>query len=262
MRQGGFMTQYLWQAIPHQGYNKYGNGVIGPGSKEALDKAVNFHAGDGKTTTLIEVLDKPTTIPNRWGGAGTDYKMQPGELRMTYGQQPIDYMDKRWQDAAKKMGRTTLLDQAGSVDVALMESTHRDAKTGEYLIGKLRKPGAKYTAIKDANIGVTIPTEKMTHVLTSEAAKAGTKPVKLKPGMVIAQDALGTYTPPLKTLLKKNKPVDAAGQAVFNKLSKFSKIQDLATKYAQNGEISLDTAEKNIQRAWKFVQKWASKIKV
>ena len=256
------MTQYLWQVIPNQGYNKYGKGIIGPGSKEALDKAVNFHAGDGKTTTLIEVLDKPTTIPNRWGGVGTDYQMKAGELRMTYGQQPIDYMDKRWQDAAKKMGRTTLLDQAGSVDVALMESTHRDAKTGEYLIGKLRKPGARYTAIKDANIGVTIPTQDMTHVLTSEAAKTGAAPTKLKPGMVIAQDALGTYTPPLKTLLKKNKPVDTAGQAVYDKLSKFSKIQDLATKYAKNGEIPALTAEKNIQRAWNFVQKWASKIRI
>ena len=188
--------------------------------------------------------------------------MKPGELRMTYGEQAIDYMDSRWQKLAKKLGKTKLVDQAGSVDVALMESTHRDAKTGEYLIGKLRKLGTKITAIKDANIGVTIPTPDMTHVLTSEAAKTGAAATKLKPGMVIAQDALGTYTPPLKTLLKKNKPIGAAAEAVYKKLSKFSKIQDLATKYAKSGELSAANAQKAINNAWKFVQKWAAKVKV
>ena len=256
------MADYLWQGISNQGYNKYGKGIIGPGSKEALDKAVNFHAGDGITKTVIEVLDKPTHINNRWGGFGTDYHMKPGELRMTYGEQAIDYMDSRWQKLAKKLGKTKLVDQAGSVDVALMESTHRDAKTGEYLIGKLRKLGTKITAIKDANIGETIPTPDMTHVLTSEAAKTGAAATKLKPGMVIAQDALGTYTPPLKTLLKKNKPIGAAAEAVYKKLSKFSKIQDLATKYAKSGELSAANAQKAINNAWKFVQKWAAKVKV
>lgn len=253
-------SNYLWQQVPNQGYNKYGKGIVGPGSKESLEKAVNFHAGDGKTTTLIEVLDKPTVIENRWGGVGTDYRMKPGELRMTYGEQAIDYMDKRWQDFAKKAGKTTLLDQAGSVDVALMESTHRNAATGEWLVGKLREPGIKVTAIKDANIGVTVPTESMTHVLTSEAAKSGAEATKLRPGMVIAQDALGTYTPPLKTLLKKNKPVDGVGKMIYDKLSKFSKLQDLANTYAKAGEIPAATAEKNVARAWKFVQKFASRI--
>ena len=85
---------------------------------------------------------------------------------------------------------------------------------------------------------------------------------QLKPGMVIAQDALGTYTPPLKTLLKKNKPVGKMAEAVYNKLSKFSKIQDLAMKYAKSGELSEANAQKAINNAWKFVQKWATKVKV
>lgn len=262
---------YLWQNIANQGVNKYGKGIIGPGSKEALEGAVNFHAGptnvkfpvtDSKLITDIEVLSKPTFISNRWGGFGTDYKMKPGELRMTYGQQAIGWMDSRWQKLAKAKGKTTLLDQAGSVDVALMESTHRDAKTGEYLVGKLQTLGKKVKAVKDANIGIKIPTEEMTHVLTSEALKTGSAPTKLKPGMVIAQDALGTYTPPLKTLLKKNQPVDAAGKAVYAKLQKFSKIQDLAADYAKKGLISAENADKAIKNAWKCVQKWAKNVKV
>lgn len=261
---------YLWQQVGNQGYNKYGKGIVGPGSKEALDRAVNAHAGvpvgtkfpvtDPKLITEIEVLDKPTCFGNKWGGFGTDYKMKPGELRMTYGQQSIDYMDKRWQKLAAAKGKTTLLDQAGSVDVSLMESTHRDAKTGKYLTGQLRELGKKVKAVKDANIGVTIPTEDMTHVLTSEAAKVGGAPVKLRPGMVIAQDALGTYTPPLKTLLKKNKPVDKVGKAVFDKLNKFQHLQDLATDYAKKGFISEESSAKYINKAWKFVQKWAKAI--
>lgn len=262
---------YLWQTVPNQGYNKYGKGIIGPGSKESLNKAVNMHAGapagtkfpvtDPKLITEIEVLSKPTHINNRWGGFGTDYHMKPGELRMTYGQQPVDWMDKRWQKYAKAKGKTTLLDQAGSIDNALMESTHRNAQTGEYLTGQLRKQGTKIKAVKDANIGVTIPTKEMTHVLTSEAAKTGAAPTKLKPGMVIAHDALGVYTPPLKTVLKKNKPVTQAGENVFNKLTKFQHIQDVASDYAKNGYIPKEHADKYISKAWKFVQKWAGKIK-
>lgn len=262
---------YLWQQVPNQGYNKYGKGIIGPGSKEALERAVNLHAGvpagtkfpvtDPKLITEIEVLTKPTHINNRWGGFGTDYHMKPGELRMTYGQQALDYMDSRWQKFAKAKGKKTLLDQAGSVDVKLMESTHRDAKTGEYLVGKLNKLGTKVKAVKDANIGITIPTEGMTHVLTSEAAKTGAAATKLRPGMVIAQDALGTYTPPLATLLKKNKPVTKLGEAVFAKLKKFQHIQDLANDYAKKGFIPKASAERYISTAWKYVQRWASKIK-
>lgn len=265
------MADYLWQTIANQGYNKYGKGIIGPGSKEALDRAVNAHAGatgvkypvtDPSAITEIEVLSKPTHINNRWGGFGTDYHMNPGELRMTYGQQAVDYMDSRWQKFASTKGKKTLLDQAGSVDVALMESTHRDAKTGKYLTGQLRQMGKKVKAVKDANIGVTIPTPEMTHVLTSEAAKTGAAATKLKPGMVIAQDALGVYTPPLKTLLKKNKPVTETGKAVFKKLAKFQHIQDLATDYAKKGYIPKEHADKYIAKAWKFVQEWATKIKV
>ena len=44
-------------------------------------------------------------INNRWGGFGTDYHMKPGELRMTYGQQALDYMDARWQKFAKAKGK-------------------------------------------------------------------------------------------------------------------------------------------------------------
>lgn len=262
---------YLWQNVANQGYNKYGKGIIGPGSKEALERAVNFHAGvpagtifpvtDPKLITEIEVLTKPTHISNRWGGFGTDYKMKPGELRMTYGQQAVDWMAERWQKFAKAKGKKTLLDQAGSIDVKLMESTHRDAQTGEYLIGKLGELGKKVKAVKDANIGITIPTEEMTHVLTSEAAKTGAAATKLRPGMVIAQDALGTYTPPLKNLLKKNKPVTEMGTKMFKKLEKFLHIQELAKDYAKKGYITEARADQFIAKAWQFVQKWAAKIK-
>ena len=259
------MSAYLWQAVPNQGRNLYGKGIIGPGSRESLDSAVNFHAGDGKTTTKIEVLSKDTHINNRWGGFGSDYHMKPGELRMTYGPTSIEYMAPRWQKYAKAKGLDKLVDQAGSVDVPLMESTHRivlpDGTPGEYLTGKLRKPGTIVTAIKDANIGVTIPTEDMTHVLTSEAAKSGAAPTKLRPGMVIAHDALGVYTPPLKTLLKKNRPVDAQGKLVYDKLAKFSKIQDLATKYAKEGSIAPESAERFIQKAWSYLRQLPKYIK-
>lgn len=90
--------------------------------------------------------------------------------------------------------------------------------------------------------------------------KSGAAPTLLKPGMVIAQDALGTYTPPLKTLLNKNKPVTEKGIAVFTKFKKFSHIQDLATDYAKKGLISQASADKYVQTAWKFVQKWATKL--
>lgn len=36
------MAEYLWQQVPNQGYNKYGKGIIGPGSKEALDRAAKL----------------------------------------------------------------------------------------------------------------------------------------------------------------------------------------------------------------------------
>ncbi len=260
---------YLWRQIPNQGFNLYGKGIIGPGSRESLDRAVNLHAGDGKTTTQIEVLSKPTHINNRWGGYGTDYLMQRGDLRMTYGPQSVDWMDARWQKYAKSKGLTQLVDQAGSVDVALMESTHREAipigngqfKPGEYLTGKLRTPGTSITAIKDANIGITIPTEDMTHVLTSEAKATGAAPTRLKPGMVIAHDALGVYTPPLKTVLKKNQPVDAAGKAVHAKLTKFARIQNLAQTYAKEGHISPQSAERFIGKAWQFVMKFGKCIR-
>lgn len=267
------MTEtYLWQGVPNQGYNKYGKGVVGPGSKEVLDRAVNAHAGipagtkfpvtDKEMITKIEVLNKPTKIPYRWGGEGTDYRMKRGDLRMTYGMQDVSGMDKRWQAKAAARGKTKLLDQAGSIDIGLMGTTHRDATTGEYLLDKLKQRGAKFNAVKDANIGVTIPTPEMTHVLSSEALKTGAKAAELKPGMIIASDALGVYTPPLDAkFLKKNKPVDKAGKAVFAKLEKFVKIRDKANAYAKEGHISAARAEELIGKAWKFVQKWGAKVR-
>lgn len=254
-------SNYLWQNIANQGYNKYGKGVVGPGSKEALDGAVNLHAGSPDNVTKIEVLTKPTHISNRWGDFGTDYKMNKGELRMTYGPTNIDYMHPRWKKLADKLGVTKLIDQAGSCDINLMETTHRSVDTGEYLIGQLRKPGTVINAYKDAtNIGVKIPTMDMTHILSSEALKAGASPTELKPGMVIASDALGVYSPNLKQLLKKNVPVDDAGKAVVDKLKKFDHIQDLATKYAKEGFITEKSAAKYIDMAWDFVKKWGSKL--
>lgn len=265
------MTEtYLWQGVPNQGYNKYGKGVVGPGSKESLNGAVNFHAGapvgtkypvtDKSLITKIEVLNKPTKIPNRWGEKGTDYKMNRGELRMTYGMRDIEYMDDRWKLPAQAKGKTKLLDQAGSIEPSLMEVTHRDAQTGEYLIGKFKQRGAKFNAVKDANIGVTIPTEGMTHVLTSEAAKKGAEAVKLKPGMVIAHDALGVYTPPLATVLKKNQPVTDLGEVMAHQLKRFQKIQDTAAKYVKEGHITQANADKYIENAWKSVTKLGNKV--
>lgn len=267
---GKNMTEtYLWQGVPNQGYNKYGKGIIGPGSKESLTRAANFHAGapagttypvtDKNLITKIEVLNKPTKIPNRWGGVGTDYRMKRGDLRMTYGLQDVGYMDNRWKMPAEAKGKAKLLDQAGSVEVKLMGETHRDAKTGEYLFDRLKQRGSTFYAVKDANIGVTIPTPEMTHILSTEAAKTGAAATELKPGMVIAHDASGVYSPPLKTLLKKNKPTDAAGKVVYDKLTKFQHVQDLATKYTKEGHIPAESAEKYISKAWKFVQKWATK---
>lgn len=267
------MTEaYLWQQVPNQGYNKYGKGVVGPGSREVLDKAVNAHAGipagtkfpvtDKEMITKIEVLNKPTKIPNLWGGEGTDYRMKRGDLRMTYGKHDVSGMHKRWQDKAAARGKTKILDQSCSVDIGLMGTTHRDATTGEYLLGKLKQRGAKFNAVKDANIGVTIPTPEMTHVLSSEALKTGAKAAELKPGMIIASDALGVYTPPLDAkFLKKNKPVDEAGKAVFAKLEKFVNIRDKANAYAKDGHISAARVEELIGKAWKFVQKWGAKIR-
>ncbi len=267
------MTEaYLWQQVPNQGYNKYGNGVVGPGSREVLDRAVNAHAGipagtqfpvtDKSMITKIEVLNKPTKVPNRWGGKGTDYRLNRGDLRMTYGLQDVEWMNDRWKLPAQAKGKSKLLDQAGSIDIGLMGTTHRDATTGEYLLGKLKQRGSKFNAVKDANIGVTIPTPEMTHVLNSEALKTGAKPMELKPGMIIASDALGVYTPPLDAkFLKKNKPVDDAGKAVFAKLEKFVKIRDAANNYAKEGHISATRAQEFIEQAWKFVQKWAVKIR-
>ena len=66
---------YLWQGVPNQGYNKYGKGIIGPGSKESLDRAVNVQAGikpgtkfpitDKGSIAPLEVLDRPTIIHDR-----------------------------------------------------------------------------------------------------------------------------------------------------------------------------------------------------
>ncbi len=267
------MTEaYLWQQVPNQGYNKYGKGVVGPGSREVLDRAVNAHAGapagttfpvtDKSLITKIEVLNKPTKVPNRWGGKGTDYRLKRGDLRMTYGMHDIEDMNDRWKLPAQAKGKTKLLDQAGSIDVNLMETTHRDATTGKYLIGQLKQRGKKFFGVKDANIGVTVPTEEMTHVLTSEALKTGAKATELKPGMIIASDALGVYTPPLDAkFLKKNAPVTETGKAIFAKLKKFVNIRDKATQYAKEGYISTARAEQFIGKAWKLVQKFAGKIR-
>ena len=259
---------YLWQGVPNQGYNKYGKGIIGPGSKESLDRAVNVQAGikpgtkfpitDKGSIVPLEVLDKPTIIHDRW--SGVDRQMKAGDIRMTYGQQPAAWMHPRWQEYAKAHGVETLLDQNASASPALMESTYRDAKTGEYLTGRLRKPGTVINAVKDANVGITIPTEEMTHLLDSEAVARGGSPVKLKPGMVIGHDALGVYSPTLDAnFFKKNVPTDNAGKAVIGKLQKFTHIRDLADKYATAGQIPAESAEKYIAKAWKFIQKWATK---
>ena len=41
---------------------------------------------------------------------------------MTYGLQDIEYMNDRWKIPAQAKGKAKLLDQAGSIDVNLMET--------------------------------------------------------------------------------------------------------------------------------------------
>ena len=51
------------------------------------------------------------------------------------------------------------------------------------------------------------------------------------------------------------------GQAIFKKLQKFQHIQEVATDYAKKGLIPKESADRYVNMAWKFVQKWAKKIK-
>ena len=46
------MENYSWRSVGNQGYNIYPKGTVGPGSKEVLDKAANFHAGVDHTRPM------------------------------------------------------------------------------------------------------------------------------------------------------------------------------------------------------------------
>ena len=106
---------YLWQGVPNQGYNKYGKGIIGPGSKESLTRAANFHAGAPAGTTY-PVTDKNliTKIEDRLedhyiilsklgkGGFGNVYKVQNIETKKMCAMKVVRKQILKFQDDDQK----------------------------------------------------------------------------------------------------------------------------------------------------------------
>ena len=269
------MENYSWLSVGNQGYNKYPKGTVGPGSKEVLDKAANFHAGvdhtkpmtlEGqgiKKTVKIEIVDKPTFQPNRWGDFGTDYNLRPGDGRMQYGEEELTYMNDRWKKYYEKKGKTKAMDGAGSKRAAngeiILSSTYREVKPdgtiGDYLGKKLNVQGAKYIGVKDADIGIMIPTKEMKEIVTSEGQR-----IKIKPGTYIAADALGLYAPKTSDILKKNKPTTPLAKEVATKIGKFEKIKTTATQYVKDGFISGQEGKRLTEKAWALLQEFSAKI--
>lgn len=266
------MADYSWLQVESPAYNKYGKGVVGPGSREVLDRAGNFHAGinHSKPMTLegqgikapvsIEVVDKPTFQANRWDGFGTDYNLRPGDGRMEYGKQPVSYMHERWKKLFGRKGITEAMDGAGSMRAPngqlILSSTYREVKPdgtiGDFLGDKLNKLGAKFKGVKDADIGIAIPTEEMKEIVTSEGQR-----VKVKPGTYIAADKLGLYVPSTKDILKKNKATTERAEQIAKKIAKFERIKTSAQNYVKAGTLSGQEGKRIIEMAWKCLQRWS-----
>lgn len=252
-----------WQEVAEQGYNLYGsqNGrtVIGPGSREAIDKGVNLYAGDNNPVKLA-VAQKDMKLPNLWDGGYNS--VSKGDVVMTYGPQSTEYMASDWQAHASKYGRKTLIDRNFSVAPSVMESTYVDAKTGEYLTGRLG-PDSKeiITGYKRAHTGFAFMPEG-TPVLSTEAAKTGKAAVLSKPFDIVALDKEGCYLTKTKQVLKKYVPTDAYSETVYAKLKKAFGIAQQAEAYAAAGELPAANAQKAVKNVWKVVVAIASKGKI
>lgn len=256
-------TVYPWQEVAKQGYGLYGaqNGkeIIGPGSKEAIDKGINLYAGDNNPVKLA-VAQKDIKLPNLWDGGYNN--VSKGDVVMTYGPQTTECMASDWQAHAQKYGRKTLIDRNFSVAPSVMESTYVDANTGKYLTGRLG-PDSKeiITGYKRANTGFAFMSEG-TPVLSTEALKTGKAPVGSKPFDIIALDKEGCYLMKTKQVLKKYLPKTMEAEAVFAKLQKAFGIAQKAEQYAAAGELASPNAQKAIANAWHIVVAAASKGRI
>lgn len=254
---------YPWQQTANQGFELYGKTagktVIGPGSREAIDRGVNLFASDNNPVRLA-VAQKDIKLPNLWDGGYNHAR--PGDVVMTYGPQSTEYMASDWQKHAYKYGRSTLIDRNLSVAPSVMESTYVDAKTGEYLTGRLG-PDSKeiITGYKRANTGFAFLPEG-TPVLSTEAKAAGKAPVLSKPFDLVALDKEGCYLTKTKGVLKKYKGVDAFSDKVYASLKKAFGIAQKSEAYLAAGEISSQASQKAVKNAWKIVVALASKGKI
>lgn len=257
------MTIRPWQEVKTQGYELYGqqNGktVIGPGSREAIDKGINLYASDNNPVKLA-VAQKDIAIPNRWDGGYNHVK--PGDIVMTYGSRSTKYMAPEWQKYAEKYGRKTLIDRNCSYFPSVMETTYVDAETGEYLNGRLR-PDSKevITGYKRAHTGMAFMPEG-TPVLSSEAKMQGKAPVLSKPFDIVALDKEGCYLIKTKQVLEKYVATDSQSEGVLSALKKAFSISTKADAYAAAGELASENAQKATRNAWKMVVALASKGKI
>lgn len=242
---------YPWQQVANQGKELYGkmNGktVIGPGSSEAIEQGINLLASDNKPVQLA-VAQKDMKLPNLWDG-GYNYPKK-GDIVMTYGPQSTEYMAGDWQSYASKHGRKTLIDRNYSVAPKVMETTYIDAKTGEFLTGRLHPENKEIiTGLKRSNTGFAFFPEG-TPVLSTEALKNGKAPTLSKPFQAVALDAEGCYLTPFKTL-KKYKGTDAVSTQAAKKAQQALRVADNAQKYLSEGLISEARATASIKNAWK-----------
>ena len=257
------MSILPWQEVAGQGYGLYGsqNGktVIGPGSRESIDKGINLYSGSREPVKLA-VAQKDIKLPNLWDGG---YNMvRKGDVVMTYGSQPADFVAKDWQEFAKKHGRKTLIDRNFSVAPKVMESTYVDAKTGKFLTGRLGADSKEIiTGYKSANTGFAFLPEG-TPVLSTEALKTGKDAVLSKPFDVVALDKEGCYLTKSKQVLKKYVPIDDFANKFCKKFKKAFSIAEKAEKYSAAGELSAANAQKAIKNAWRIVVAAASKGKI
>lgn len=260
------MTEiYPWQQVPNQGYNKYGSidgrTVIGPGSSEAIERGINGFASSDAEVKLFEA-PKDMKIPNLWDG-GYNYPKR-GSTVMIYGplkEGDMVYTGQDWQQYAKKYNRKSLIDKNYSRFPSVMETTYVDAKTGEYLNGRLTN-GSHNVIIgkKRANTGFAFFHEGQP-ILSSEAVADGKAAVKSKPFFAVAMDKQGCYLTPVKTVFK-SVPTTPEAEAVYAKLQKAQNIVKKAEAYQKAGECTAEVVQNATRRAWKVFVEFASKIHV
>lgn len=252
-----------WQQVENQGYNLYGkmNGrtIIGPGSSEAINSGVNMLAEDNNPVEL-RVAHRKTKIRNLWDG-GYNYP-ERGDIIMKYGKQPTDYMAQDWQEYGKRNHQRYLMDRNYSVAPKVMETTYVDAKTGEYLTGRLGKDSKEViTGFKKAHTGMAFFPEG-TPILSTEALKKGKTPVLSKPFQTVAMDIEGCYLMPFKNLVKKYKGTDAASEQVHKLAKQFWQSSENATGCLKKGLITKRDANRVINEAWELFLNAIKKVKI